>query len=810
MTQAADLPGLASEAAEGTSLRKFLAGTFVVSFASLLLELALTRLFSVVLYYHFAFMAISVALLGLGAGGVFAYTQREWLSRWPTQTLAVRLCLFNAIAIFLLLQTVLQAPFFFGITPLARPSLLIMYLAAVVPFFFTGLLFSLVFARVSRRISQLYAADLIGGATACLTVVPLLNVLGAPNGIVFAALAMAAASIIWANGWRPRAGGLMLVTLLALLLVANRSGRLIDVRYAKGARLYQPSREYVEWNALSLVEVVVDNGDSKKMIVIDADANTEIASVAPQAWEGTSLQKRLMSTSSAVANVLRPQGDFAIIGPGGGMDVLLAVANGSENVTGIEINPIIVNDIMRDRYAEYSHYLYEMPEVRIHVGDGRSWIRRSRDRFDVVQMTLVDTWASTSAGALALTENYLYTVEAFREYFEHLKADGLVAVTRWEFTEPREALRVVSLAMEALHNLGVADTQRHFVVVSQRQLGKYGSLVTVLAKKSPFTEEEETILHAHFAARPNLVSLFMPSDLASLAAEATVVTAVPNPSAFRALIASNDAQAFAKAYPYNVAPVTDDSPFFFFTLKTGQVLDQWIRQTGESKDWKVNLGVLLLLQALAVSILAVVAFLILPLLRRRTGTRPRRLPLLYFVAVGLGYILVEITFIQRFVLFLGHPTYALTVAVFLLLLSSGIGSVMARRWLSEPMGLRVPLATIVAATSVYALLLPHILTPLVDLAFSQKLLISTAILVPLGFVMGMPFPTGLWALARSGEQTVEWAFAMNAAATVLGSVLAMIIAMHFGLSITLACGAAAYLLAAGLIGTLPDAGNAAV
>src|SRR5208283_4573976 len=179
---------------------------------------------------------------------------------------------------------------------------------------------------------------------------------------------------------------------------------------------------------------------------------TSLMNTDPHHWSDA-YRRKLMSEPASLANVLRPNGDFAIIGPGGRVDVLRAVANGGPNVTGIEINPIIANDIMRDRFADYAYHLYQMPEVHLHVSDGRSFVRNSRDLYDVVQMTLVDTWASTAAGAFALSENNLYTVEAFREYFDHLKPDGMIAITRWEFRHPREALRVVAVATEALHRL---------------------------------------------------------------------------------------------------------------------------------------------------------------------------------------------------------------------------------------------------------------------------------------------------------------------------------------------------------------------
>jgi hypothetical protein len=443
----------------------------LVSFASLLLELGLTRLFSVVLFYHFAFLAISVALLGLGVGGVFAYIRKQWLEQWDLAAIGACASLANAVLILVVLEVVLHLPISLELTRGNFAKLTVMYLIAAVPFFFTGLLFSVVFARAhSAGINTLYAADLGGGALACIAIVPLLNWIGGPNAILVAAFCMALASVLWADAkqWRPI--GAVASLAFVVLIAANHSGKLIDIVYAKGMRRDQPWMEFAKWNALSRVEV--DQVGEAKYIVIDADASTAIMNVDPAKWDvtkspgnsdvtlsgrdaerssnpdksGYNWKKDLMAAAPAIANVLRPQGKFAIIGPGGGVDVLRAVANGSKDVTAIEINPIIATDIMRGRYKDYSYGLYNRPEVHLHVGDGRSFIRNSKDQYDVIQMTLVDTWASTAAGAFALSENNLYTVEAFEEYFQHLKPDGFIAITRWEFKEPREALRVVSQA----------------------------------------------------------------------------------------------------------------------------------------------------------------------------------------------------------------------------------------------------------------------------------------------------------------------------------------------------------------------------
>jgi spermidine synthase len=780
----------------------------LVSFASLLLELAMTRLFSVVLFYHFAFFAISVALLGLGSGGVFAHLRRQWLGQFEMRTLGTWLCLMNAVVVLAAMEVVLHTPVTLEVNGRNFGKLTIIYMVAAVPYFFTGLLFSVLFARSPERISVLYGADLAGGASACLAVVPLLNVIGAPNALLLSSMALGVAGTLWAASGRARKVALGVVTAFALLIAANHNGKWIDVVYAKGVFRDPRWVEFAKWNAISRIEINSQNG--ARYIVIDADATSAIMNTDPASWDqehnpnptpthtglpeqpSFNWKKSLMSAAPSVANVLRPHGTFAIIGPGGGVDVLRAVANGSPSVTGIEINPIIINDVMRGRYDAYSYHLYDLPQVHIHIQDGRSYVRNSKDHYDVLQMTLVDTWASTAAGAFALSENNLYTVQAFREYLDHLTPDGLIAITRWEFKQPREALRVVSQGIEALHESGVADPRQNFILVADGGLNEDGRPVLVLAKKSAFTRDEYAAVARHVHDNPNLVWLNPPTEYAGLQALPAAA------AAFQELIRSNDPQQFARSYDYNVTPVSDSAPFFFFTLKTGYVIRNILSGTGRGMDWRINLGIVVLGMLLVISLAAVIVFLILPLvLSDRHGRQQANVAgLLYFIAIGLGYILVEISLIQRFVLFMGHPTYALTVVVFLLLLSSGAGSVAARRWIADSRNARYLLAFIVGLILLYVGVLPSILEAAVGQPFIAKLLVSAVLLVPLGLLMGMPFPAGLKLVAESGKSTVEWAWAMNAAASVLGSVSAMVIAIHFGLSITLACAALAYLLAA--------------
>ncbi len=888
MSDTAVVPEPLSTASEQPERRVYLAGVLVMSFASLLLELALTRLFSVILFYHFAFLAISIALLGLGAGGVFAYVAKNWLARRETRWLGSRLAAANAVVLLAVLEIVLHTPVSLQISGRNFLALTVIYLVSAAPFFFTGLFFSVLFARQTSGITQLYAADLCGGALACVGVVPLLNWIGGPSTILAASAASMIAAAIWAetppsppqtktgHRWSTqRKLAVAGAAIFAVAAVANYSGRLVDIVYAKGVRRDQPWVKFARWNAISRVEV--DDQGGAQVIVIDADASTYIMNTDPHDWR-PDYKQNLMSAAPSVVNVLRPRGDYAIIGPGGGVDVLRALANGSPSVTGIEINPIIVNDIMRGRWADYSFHLYDQPEVHMHVSDGRSWVRNASDQFDVVQMTLVDTWASTAAGAFALSENNLYTVEAFREYFDHLKPDGIIAITRWEFRRPREALRVVSQELEVLRRSGgihsAADYASHFIVISEGALDEDGRPVTVLFKKSPFTPAEESAILTHLRANPQLHALYLPAQvpvgpgaLAGTAPEssANFVRRAPSPAAtehaaadgarsassaaaassvFRDLIFSGDPRSFAARYAYDVAPVSDNTPFFFFTIKTGDMLRGIVSGNGRGMDWRINLGVVVLGMVLVISVAAVLLFLILPLVlsekpfpvvSSRSSVRPgvteNREPetdnafpdgspgeaaaadslqqpdavkMLYFIAIGLGYILAEIAFIQRFVLFLGHPTYALTVVIFLMLLASGVGSMLSRRWLSEPQRVRIPLAVAIGMLVAYVWILPPLLRALVGMAFPLKLIVSGIVLVPPALAMGMPFPSGLRALAqrKAEDNTIEWAWALNAASSVLGSVLAMVVAIQFGLNWTLACGGAAYLAALVLLPSL--------
>lgn len=766
--------------------RWVLTGVFSTALATLLAELALTRIFSVILFYHFAFMAISVALLGLGAGGLCSYFLAGWLERGGVWPRLAPIAALNGLATAAALAVVLRQKVALGLSASTLKPLAVVYFSAMVPFFLSGLMLAVVLARTARHAGTVYFADLAGASLGCLLLIPLLEWMGGPNTILAAAALWGLSAVFWsaAGSKRRRWKRWLPVPLLLVAAIAiNSRYHILDVRYAKGKALEK--EVFTRWNSFSRVGIVrIENGEY--WIRIDADAATQVADAPPE--QRDKWLEQIRDFSAGLVYRLRSAGRVLIIGPGGGVDVARALAAGSHQVIGVEINPIIVDDIMRDVMRPNSFALYDRPEVRIHVEDGRSFIRRSREQYDVIQATLVDTWASTAAGAFALTENNLYTVEAFQEYLRHLTPGGMLSITRWEFETPRETLRLIALGLEALRREGAAAPGRHFIVVADNALSSVGTTATVLMKRTAFSEDEVREAQRAVASGGKTMRLLAAPGLEL-------------PNAFSDLLNAPDPNAYYARYRFDIRPVDDNRPFFFFTFKTADLLKPWGAE--ESMDLKVNLGFALLLGVLLLSALAVAAFLVLPAylirqLPRGAGVRRR---LLYFVGIGLAFILVEIAFIQKLVLFLGHPTYALAVAVLALLLASALGSRFSQRWPEEQLAGRSRRALVALAVllALLGLVIVPLVTRLVWLALPLRVLLAATVLALPGFLMGTAFPSGLRLLSLSQPAALEWAWAMNAAASVLGSALAVFLSIHFGIWQTMVAGALCYLSAAALI-----------
>ncbi len=795
-------------------------------------ELALTRIFSVTMYYHFAFLAISIALFGLSASGVYVYLSRRLLARWPVGAVLAVHALAYAVVTTVSLAVLVRLRVGLNYSLHNLVLMLVIYTLAALPFFAGGSVLSLAISRLSARINLVYAADLGGAALGCLLLLPLLNYLGAPGVIfataIFGAVAamcfapgaarlryVAAASAIVLAAWAAHAAGLVAFD------VADTKGhvgdRILFSKWNSFSRVAVYDRQHGDW---SLSPRYTGPRPETRFMDIDSAASTPILRFNGETSDARYLRYELTALAYYLKEErpeqMRPPVTMPgerdqptgrreaftalVIGPGGGRDLLSALVFGARHVDGVEINPIIANDVMEGQFRDFSGGLYDNSRVRIFVEDGRSFVRRSRDKYDVIQASLVDTWAATAAGAYTLTENTLYTVEAFNDYLEHLNDNGVLTITRWVF----DGLRLVSLAQEACARRGWDAASRLMIVQS-------GKVATFLLKKSTFLPAETRNLTA-IAGELGFTVLYAPraGDTPAIA-PATIADrpvgpgpADPEPAAqsndYARLILAPDRQAFYAAYPLDIRPTTDDRPFFFHTTK---LKDQTSVAFGRAMLFGNGLSALMTLMAISGGL--VVLFVLGPLVltgRELLGSRWLGW-LVYFGLLGAGFMLIEVALLQRFVLLLGHPVYSLTVTLFSLLVGGGLGSFLSRRFDDTRLlrRLLLVLAAIVSVAVLAVLALPAIVAAGIAGPLAARIAGTAALLIPAGILMGMPLPAGIRMLSARRAELIPWVWAMNGALSVVGATIAVFIAMNWGFSVTLLAGASCYALAAATIST---------
>jgi predicted membrane-bound spermidine synthase len=768
-------------------------GVGLVSLSGLMLQLALTRLFSATMYYHFAFLAISLALFGSGAGGVLVYLFQDRLPRERVGAWLAAAAMLTAAATVFALWVVLASP----LSPVEPDALtfrrlLRIYLASALPFLFAGTAIALAVTSCAREISRLYLFDLLGAALGCLLLIPAVNALGAVDTVLLAALASALAGVAFALG-APRALlGAALASALACgaLLLWNHAARGLDVRKAKGLD-ERGNVIFSKWNSFSRVTVWGSLDNAAVHIMIDADAATLITRDGGTA---ASHLAPLAGGVEALAYRLRPGARALIMGPGGGNDVVAARLLGAREITAVELNPIIARDVMSSQpFKAYSGNLYEQPGVRLVVAEARSFLRRSREQYDVVQGTMVDTWAATAAGAYALAENNLYTVEAFGEYLERLVPGGILSLTRWYLEPPDQLLRLFAIARAALRERGTLDAGASLALVrGYTEPGTTRAPATFLLKNGRFTETELHDLEAA-AARSGFSILYSPRSR--------------DESPFARMARALDPAEVWNAWPGDVTPTRDDDPFFFHTVRLRELLSV----LDSSGEWrKTNLGTFVLLSLLVLSLLLSAAFILVPLALVRGRLRGldarRALPwLFYFACLGAGFIIVEVTLVQKTILFLGHPVHALTVVLFALLVWSGVGSRLSGQFAEAELRSRLPrlLGGVAALILLAAFSLSPLYDRLVHLDQPLRIAVAVAALCPLGLAMGMPMPTAIRILAGEAPELIPWGWGVNGAASVMGSVAALTIALLTGFTYALAVAAALYVAAWLLVRSQP-------
>jgi predicted membrane-bound spermidine synthase len=788
------------------------AGLACTTCATLLLEIVITRIFSVILIYHFAFMAISLALFGLGLAGIFVYLYPELFSRRRlSATTAVLALLFAAACVgaLVLFHAFIEAS---SEWPLPFTSVMGIFLIMAVPFFASGLTVAVPISRCSERIGSLYAADLAGAAVGAALAIPVLGWLGGPMAVLFCGLLGCASALCFSVAASRRstllgAGGGAAIC-VALLLVGSAS-ELFSLRHSRFGR--EQHLLFQQWNSFSRISVwgPYPHGSRWRLgrgapvpgaipgtrqlqathlsVVIDGGAKTPMARFDGRfepleyfRYDVTSLGYQVRRPSSAL-----------IIGSGGGRDILTARLLGVDRIRAVEINPLIV-DISRRHFRDFSGSPYDLPGVETTLSDGRSFAAESTERFDLVQLSAVDTFAASGGGALALVEHSLYTEEAFQDYFDRLSDDGIVSMThKWGVAFPDRALRAVDLVRRAWQSRGVADPSRHIVVI-----GRQVSWGTMLASRRPFTPDEIARIQ-RLVERLGFGVLYAPGDPGSLEAIARLLG--PDPDG---LLAS---------YPKNVSATTDDRPFFFFFERPAGFLQRGLVEVGRaprlgegttSEGAAPTLLVRMLLWMIGLNALLIFALPLALGRMRLAETRGAGRSLLYFACIGLGFITVEIPLIQRYTLLLGQPIYAFAVILGCVLVASGAGSWISGRFPDDTIVSRgrLVIALLIAGAVLHALAGSALIHAGLRFGLPARLGLTVATIAPLGLVMGMPLPLGIRMLEARAPSAIAWAWGINGSLSVVGTILAMMISVTSGMTWTILFGAAAYgvaLVAAG-------------
>lgn len=480
------------------------------------------------------------------------------------------------------------------------------------------------------------------------------------------------------------------------------------------------------------------------------------------------------------------------------MEVLQARYHQAPRIDAVELNPQVV-DLVQKTYAEFAGQLYTTPGVRVHVAEARSFVNASRERYDVIQVALLDSFSASAAGVHALNENYLYTVEALQAYVERLRPGGLLAITRWFRLPPRDSLKLFATAIAALEGAGVAHPDRRLALIRGWQT------TTLLVKHGDLTAQDSAAIR-DFCARRSFDMAYYPGIAAAEANRYNVLSQPYVYEAARALLgpARHD---FVQRYKYHIAPATDDRPYFFHFFKWGVVPEILaLREQGGLPllEW----GYLILIAVLAQATVVSAGLIVLPLRALRSSAAPRRQQGRvwgYFAALGLAFLFIEIAFMQRFVLFLGHPLYAIAVILCGFLVFAGLGSGYAARITRRAHQAQHdqygrPIALAVVGIACLALLYLVLLGPFFRQALwlpgIVKVALTLALIAPLAFCMGLPFPLGLARVARRRPDLIPWAWGINGCTSVLGTILATLLAVHYGFTAVVGLAVGLYGLAA--------------
>ena len=808
----------------------------LLSAAALGYEVLLLRLFAIIQWHHFAYMIISLALLGYGASGTFltligAQNRQRFSTLFAFNAVLFG---FTAIICFFIAQ---QLPF----NPLNllwswhQPLYLsIIYLLLAIPFFFAANSIGLSFYHFREHVGRIYGADLLGAGLGALGVVVLLFIVSPLNGLkligilglISATLALwqgnPTASPLWKQQAKGKGGWLAIMLSVAAgfgLLIVIISKYWDDLKISpykglsqtlqiSGTRILTERSSPLGW--LSVVEnqkipfryapgLSLNNTTEPPQqlgIFTDGDALTVINQYAGQ----RKTLDYLDFLTSALPYHLLKHPKVLSLGAGGGTDILQALYHNASHIEAVELNSQMV-DLVKQDYADFAGQLYDNPQVQIHLAEARAFIAGTQTHYDLIQVALLDSFGASSAGLYALTENYLYTIEALQQLLAHLNSGGLLAITRWLKLPPRDSLKLFAMAVTALENSGVKQPGKHLILIRGWKTS------TLLIKKEGFTSSDLTKLR-HFCNKRSFDVVYYPGISPS---EVNRYNLLDHPYFYQGTTAllSSTRDDFMARYKYDLTPATDDRPYFFNFFKW-QLLPELFSKRGRGGMGLLEWGYLVLIATLLQAVFFSLIFIILPLLFKKSqlnqiGTKIKTRVLIYFLALGLAFLLVEIAFIQKFILFLGHPLYAIAIVLCAFLIFGGLGSYYSnhlRQYVIKNKHIRLFNPSFYAILSITTLALSYllILSPLLQWLTPQpagiKVLISLLLIAPLAIGMGMPFPLGLSSLSEKAPNLIPWAWGINGCASVLSAVLATVLAIHFGFAVVILIAISLYLIAA--------------
>lgn len=796
----------------------YYAGMFCVTAATLVLQIIQTRILSVVLWYYLAFFVISMAMFGLTLGAVYVYLRGDRFSEATLSDDLAKLCAAFALSTAIALAIQMTLTPVTGISATALVIWLELAACLFVPFFFSGAAVSLALTRSPFPIGIVYGVDLAGAAFGCLCVLLLLSFADGPSAVLYVAgLAALGAIFFGASGiGQPSQGsrllsklvdhkywllaGLLIVAVVNSAVLGNHKLRPIVVK----DRIEFPDQPllFEEWNSFSRIGVErgrpatyprmwgpsstfqgVDEPLGERYLHIDGLAGTPAYEVRGDVTKAEFLKYDVTNLAYYLPGIVKA----AVIGVGAGRDILSARVFGVPSVIGVEINPIFI-DLLDPEHplADYSG-IGSLSGVSFEVDEARSWFARTDDSFDIIQMSLIDTWAATGAGAFTLTENGLYTVEAWRIFMRRLTPEGVFTVSRWYASDDvNETGRMVSLAVATLMDMKVDDPGKHMFLAAS------GQVASLIISKSQFSD----------------VAIERLEEAASELEYDVLVTptSVPKSEVLASIVGSESRrqlEEYTSSLELDLTPPTDNRPFFFNQLplsNIGKVLDLSARARASVTAGVVNgnlYAILTLLILFCISLVFVLATIIIPL-RPAIAAAGRRFAwsgTAYFVLIGSGFMMIEIGLLQRLSVFLGHPVYSLSIVLFSMILFTGFGSM-----ISEYLTLKRPVLivswSVVTGSYLASLIiwLPDTLLSFDGSSLLVRAAICMALIAPAGVLMGYGFPTGMRLVTSANDRQKPWFWGINGASGVLASAFAVACSIAYGIDTTLILGALCYLL----------------